>query len=218
MAAQQHGGVRTRRRAALLTAAGMVLAGAVAVIATRRRTGTHALPLSSTGRTGRNVELARLATRAGRSYAAGSARQVFASAPRREELRAERQLKTTAEVVEALGSMKGALMKLGQMASYLDTGLPEPVREALATLQQDAPPMTAELAAMVVEGELGAPPDKVFSEWDPEPIAAASIGQVHRAMTHDGQAVAVKVQYPGVDDAIRADLDNSSMHLQPVTL
>jgi predicted unusual protein kinase regulating ubiquinone biosynthesis (AarF/ABC1/UbiB family) len=162
--------------------------------------------------------MARLAGRVGRSYALGSARDVFASAPRREALRAERQLRTTADVVEALGSMKGALMKLGQMASYLDTGLPEPIREALATLQQDAPPMSPDLAAMVIEEELGGAPETVFAEWDAAPIAAASIGQVHRAITHDGRAVAVKVQYPGVDDAIRADLDNSSMLLQAVTL
>jgi predicted unusual protein kinase regulating ubiquinone biosynthesis (AarF/ABC1/UbiB family) len=203
--------------AAIATAA--ATAAAVAVLTRRRaRPAKAGHPLSSTGRAGRNVELARLATRAGRTYAMGSAREVFASAPRRQQLRAERQLRTTAEVVEALGAMKGALMKLGQMASYLDQGLPEPVRQALATLQQDAPPMSAELAAGVVEQELGGPPDIVFAEWDPEPIAAASIGQVHRAITADGRAVAVKVQYPGVDEAIRADLDNSELLLQVVSL
>jgi predicted unusual protein kinase regulating ubiquinone biosynthesis (AarF/ABC1/UbiB family) len=71
--------------------------------------------------------------------------------------------------------------------------------------------MSAELAAEVVERELGQAPDRAFAEWDPKPIAAASIGQVHRAMTHDGRAVAVKVQYPGVDEAIAADLDNSDL-------
>ena len=71
--------------------------------------------------------------------------------------------------------------------------------------------MSPELSAGVVEQELGAPPHVVFAEWDPLPIAAASIGQVHRAMTKDGQAVAVKVQYPGVDRAIRADLDNADL-------
>src|SRR5699024_8065583 len=107
------------------------------------------------------------------------------------------------QVAETLGNLKGALMKLGQMASYLDQGMPEPVREALAQLQADAPPMAPELAASVIEAELGAGPETVFAEWDPVPIAAASIGQVHRALTRDGRAVAVKVQYPGVDDAIR---------------
>ena len=99
-------------------------------------------------------------------------------------------------------------MKVGQMASYLDDGLPEPVRQALAELQANAPPMSAELAAEVVAEELGAPPEKLFLEWDPEPIAAASIGQVHRAVLRDPdsgreRAVAVKVQYPGVADGDR---------------
>lgn len=159
----------------------------------------------------RNLQLVRVSSRVGADFAAHRARRVFASAERREQLDAEFELKSSEQVVATLGNMKGALMKLGQMASYLDDGLPEPVREALAQLQQDAPPMAPELAARVVQEELGAPPDEMFKEWDPTPIAAASIGQVHRAITHDDLAVAVKVQYPGVDEAIRADLDNSDV-------
>jgi len=115
-------------------------------------------------------------------------------------------MKTTEDVVASLGNLKGAMMKIGQMASYLDLGLPENARQTLAQLQTDAPPMSGELAASVVVDELGAHPDTLFAEWDPVPIASASIGQVHRAMTHDGEAVAVKVQYPGVADAIESDL------------
>jgi predicted unusual protein kinase regulating ubiquinone biosynthesis (AarF/ABC1/UbiB family) len=112
--------------------------------------------------------------------------------------------------------MKGALMKLGQMASYLDEGLPAPLRAALSQLQSSAPPMSSELAAGVIERELGRPPSKLFVEWDPTPIAAASIGQVHRAVIIDPEtgrerAVAVKVQYPGVDEAIDADLRNADL-------
>ncbi|MBA3304025.1 MAG: AarF/ABC1/UbiB kinase family protein [Acidimicrobiia bacterium] len=114
--------------------------------------------------------------------------------------------------------MKGAMMKLGQMVSYVDESLPEPFRVALEQLQQDAPPMSADLAAGVVLRELGAPPGEVFARWDPVPIAAASIGQVHRAMTHDGRAVAVKVQYPGVDAAVRADLETSDLLAQAMRL
>lgn len=107
-------------------------------------------------------------------------------------------------------------MKLGQMASYLDDALPEPLRMALATLQRGAPPMSSDLAAQVIEKELGKAPEHVFVEWDPEPIAAASIGQVHRAIVVDPasgleRAVAVKVQYPGVDAAIAADLRNADI-------
>jgi predicted unusual protein kinase regulating ubiquinone biosynthesis (AarF/ABC1/UbiB family) len=93
--------------------------------------------------------------------------------------------------------------------------MPEPVRQALEQLQADAPPMSAELSAEMVERELGAAPDKLFAEWDAVPIAAASIGQVHRAITRDGDAVAVKVQYPGVEAAIKADLAGMEMSLLP---
>jgi predicted unusual protein kinase regulating ubiquinone biosynthesis (AarF/ABC1/UbiB family) len=172
-----------------------------------------ATPLA-TGRVQRTLDMARMGQRVGTSYATGTARQVFASAERRQEIKAERQLQTTADVVETLGSMKGVFMKLGQMASYLDAGMDPQVRQSLASLQADAPPMSPELAASVILDQLGASPEEVFAEWDPIPLAAASIGQVHRAMTHDGQAVAVKVQYPGVDEAIRADLDNSAVLLQ----
>ncbi|HUP84665.1 MAG TPA: AarF/ABC1/UbiB kinase family protein [Acidimicrobiales bacterium] len=181
-------------------------------VATRRRT-RRGDPFPSVMRTSqgrRNAQLAMVGTRLGATAATNKAKRVFAGAERREQLDAELELATAAEVTAALGNMKGALMKLGQMASYLDDGLPEPVREALRSLQADAPPMSSALAAEVVERELGqGPPDRAFAEWDPTPIAAASIGQVHRAMTHDGRAVAVKVQYPGVDEAIQADLDNS---------
>jgi predicted unusual protein kinase regulating ubiquinone biosynthesis (AarF/ABC1/UbiB family) len=139
---------------------------------------------------------------------------VFASAERRIELDDARRLKTAEAVAAELGQMKGALMKLGQMASYLDEGLPEPLRMALAQLRSSAPPMSRELAAGVIRAELGAVPEDVFVDWDPDPIAAASIGQVHRAIavdpdTGDQIPVAVKVQYPGVDEAIESDLRNA---------
>src|SRR5439155_6245171 len=140
----------------------------------------------STTRAARTADVARLGTKAGGAYAVNRARRTFASAERKDALDGELQLRTAEQVAEALGHMKGALMKVGQMASYLDQGLPEPIREQLAQLQADAPPMAAELAAEVVQRELGAPPTQVFDTWDPVPFAAASIGQVHRAITKDG--------------------------------
>ena len=104
--------------------------------------------------------------------------------------------------------MKGALMKLGQMASYIDEDMPFTFRTAMARLQHTAPPMSAALASAVILEELGGEPEEIFSRWDPLPFAAASIGQVHRAMTREGRAVAVKVQYPGIARSITSDLRN----------
>jgi predicted unusual protein kinase regulating ubiquinone biosynthesis (AarF/ABC1/UbiB family) len=167
--------------------------------------------VTATSAMARNVAVARTTARVGASYATHQARRATASPEKQAALDAAFEMKTAEEVVNVLGNMKGALMKIGQMASFLDDGLPEPMRDALATLQSDAPPMSAALAAQVVEEELGAPPNVVFAEWEDQPMSAASIGQVHRAVTKDGAAVAVKVQYPGVAKAIMADLDNSNL-------
>src|SRR6185503_5929183 len=107
----------------------------------------------------------------GATYASTTARKLFARADRRVELDRERELKTAEQIAERLGQMKGALMKLGQMASYLDEGLPEPMRQALSQLQSNAPPMSFELAARAIENELGAPLSELFVQFDPDPIA-----------------------------------------------
>jgi len=165
---------------------------------------------------GRNARLARMGAKVGGTYASTAARKTFASTERRDELDREREFKTAQQVADELGQMKGALMKIGQMASYLDDGLPEPLRIALSQLQSNAPPMSSELAVATLEAELGKPLHELFVEFDVEPIAAASIGQVHRAIIIDPasgaeRAVAVKVQYPGVDEAITSDLKNADM-------
>lgn len=170
---------------------------------------THQSPVSRIGRAARNVQLAGLGGRVGVRWGAHKARRVFADAERQDELDREFELSTAEDVVERLGNMKGAFMKLGQMASYLDQGMPEHMRKTLSVLQQDAPPMSHELVVQTLTTELGQGPAELFDEFDEEPIAAASIGQVHRAMTRQGRAVAVKVQYPGVDQAIRNDLSNA---------
>src|SRR5262245_39703761 len=116
---------------------------------------------------------------------------------------------------DALGTMRGLALKLGQMASYVDGVVPDEHREtyekAMKSLRDAAPAMSPEAAARVVEAELGAPPDRLFAEWTEAPFASASIGQVHRARLQDGRAVAVKVQYEGVDRAVTSDLSNASM-------
>ena len=118
---------------------------------------------------------------------------------------------------DVLSRSKGVLMKVGQILSFVDTSAilegqsGEVYRAALASLQADAEPMEPVLVAAVIESELGRPPEQLFAEFSPEPIAAASIGQVHTARLHDGTEVAVKVQYPGVADAIGADLANTEL-------
>ena len=152
-----------------------------------------------------------LAARGGARYAASAPRLFAAAGEQRQLLREDLALQTAGDVAGTLGAMKGVMMKIGQMASYVDDGLSPPVRRTLARLQDSVPPMSPALAAAVVEEELGAPPERAFARWDPRPIAAASIGQVHRAVTRDGRAVAVKVQYPGIAETIAADLRNAAL-------
>jgi predicted unusual protein kinase regulating ubiquinone biosynthesis (AarF/ABC1/UbiB family) len=142
---------------------------------------------------------------------------------RRTEQEAERaRAKTLGEarkaahaLLKTLGDMKGLPLKIGQMASYIDglapPGYEERFQRVLAQLQQKAPPLSAAAAARVVSQELGGPPDQVFAFWEQEPFAAASIGQVHRAITRGGDRVAVKVQYAGIDKAIENDLKSLTL-------
>ena len=159
-------------------------------------------------RLGRAGAIGRLVLRIGGRYLARSPRLIFASVDRRSELRHDLALRTADDVAEELGSMKGVLMKLGQMASYIDDDMPLTFRAAMARLQHKAPPMSEALASSVIREELGDEPESVFARWDPVPFAAASIGQVHRAITRKGRAVAVKVQYPGVARSMTSDLRN----------
>jgi predicted unusual protein kinase regulating ubiquinone biosynthesis (AarF/ABC1/UbiB family) len=134
-----------------------------------------------------------------------------------EEAMARRQLETAKQIVGVLGTMKGAAMKLGQVMSFLDVGLvPEEHREEfqreLAKLRDAAPTVSFKQMRRVIEDDLEEPIEEIFSSFQQEPIAAASIGQVYRAtLARDGREVAVKVQYPGVAGAVRADLQNLDM-------
>jgi predicted unusual protein kinase regulating ubiquinone biosynthesis (AarF/ABC1/UbiB family) len=114
------------------------------------------------------------------------------------------------ELAQALGSLRGLPAKLGQLGAYVDgLSLGGPLgAEALGVLFRDAPHPTPEEARRLVEEELGAPVDRLFATWEEVPFASASIGAVHRATLADGRAVAVKVQHPGVADAVESDLGN----------
>lgn len=152
------------------------------------------------------LTLARLGGRSSARAVVHSVRRLGADEEQRKQLDAGFELKSAEDVAATLGGMKGAFMKLGQLLSFVDDGMPEHVRAALAQLQDSAPPMSGALAASVIRHELGASPEAVFRSWDPTPLAAASIGQVHRAVLPDGTAVAVKVQYPDVAETMEADL------------
>jgi len=128
-------------------------------------------------------------------------------------------LETADRIVKVLGGMKGAAMKVGQTLSVLDPGMvPGPYRDEfqakLAQLQTMAPTVSFKDMRKVIEQDLGEPLKAVFADFDEEAIAAASIGQVYRATLHDGRPVAVKVQYPGIKDVVRADLKNLGMLLR----
>jgi predicted unusual protein kinase regulating ubiquinone biosynthesis (AarF/ABC1/UbiB family) len=130
-----------------------------------------------------------------------------------------RHLEAAEQIVAALGTMKGAAMKLGQVMSFLDVGLvPEEYREEfqrkLGELRDAAPKVRFDDMRKVIEGDLGEKLKDAFDAFDEDPIAAASIGQVYRARLHDGRDVAVKVQYPGVAQAVRADMQNLGLILR----
>jgi predicted unusual protein kinase regulating ubiquinone biosynthesis (AarF/ABC1/UbiB family) len=192
----------------LLGIAALVTLVAAVVVWWRERRPTVS-PIRALGRGRRQLEMGRLVARRAADRGVTRARSRLATDETRRRLRAELERREAEDVVASLGEMKGALMKLGQMASYLDEGMPEPMRQALATLRSDAPPMPSDLALTEIERSLGRPLHELFATIDPEPVAAASIGQVHRATTTDGREVAVKVQYPGIAEAIASDLDNT---------
>ncbi|WAU76987.1 ABC1 kinase family protein [Acinetobacter sp. TR3] len=118
------------------------------------------------------------------------------------------------QIADTLGEMKGAVMKVGQIASQYKDIFPPEVAKAIAKLQRQAPAMPFAAIQQQVEKELGKPLNQIFSSFETEPFAAASIGQVHRAVLPNGQAVVVKVQYPGVDQACESDLKQVRLALR----
>ena len=172
-----------------------------------------------TGRIRRTTKLGGLlgtqAARAAFTRAANVAR----SEEKRSEALDRRYLEAAQQMVEVLGSMRGAAMKLGQVISFFDVSAIPPeyrdvVQDALAQLRNAAPEVPFRDMRRVLEDDLEQPIDEAFAEFDEHAVAAASIGQVYRARLHDGRAVAVKVQYPGADAAVRADMQNLGLLLR----
>jgi predicted unusual protein kinase regulating ubiquinone biosynthesis (AarF/ABC1/UbiB family) len=172
-----------------------------------------------TSRLKRSTQVGRLAATQAAKQMGTRATNVARSDEGKQRALAKRQLETAEQIVAALGTMKGAAMKLGQVMSFLDVGLvPEEYREEfqrkLGELRDAAPKVSFKDMKKVIEGEYGERVDAVFETFDQVPIAAASIGQVYKARLDDGRDVAVKVQYPGVAQAVRADMQNLGMILR----
>ncbi|UQX10549.1 AarF/UbiB family protein [Candidatus Mycobacterium methanotrophicum] len=128
----------------------------------------------------------------------------------RDAVNAELMEKAANQLFTVLGELKGGAMKVGQALSVMEAAIPdefgEPYREALTKLQKDAPPLPAAKVHRVLDAQLGTKWRQRFSDFNDTPVASASIGQVHKALWSDGREVAVKIQYPGADEALRADL------------
>jgi predicted unusual protein kinase regulating ubiquinone biosynthesis (AarF/ABC1/UbiB family) len=127
-----------------------------------------------------------------------------------DDVNAQLSARTAEQLFAVLGELKGGAMKFGQALSVFEAAIPDqlaaPYREALTKLQAQAPPMCPQSVRRVLDEQLGTGWRRRFADFSDEPAAAASIGQVHRAVWHDGREVAVKVQYPGADEALRSDL------------
>lgn len=141
-------------------------------------------------------------------------RHATGSEEQKAEARSEMLTQVGVQIANTLGEMKGAAMKVGQIASQYKDIFPPEIAQALEKLQNDAPPMPFDVIEQQVERELGQPLATLYAEFEPEPFAAASIGQVHRARLPDGQAVVVKVQYPDIDAHIDSDLKQVRLALK----
>jgi predicted unusual protein kinase regulating ubiquinone biosynthesis (AarF/ABC1/UbiB family) len=160
------------------------------------------------GRAARNAKLASLPVGIAGRAALGFGKRLTGTS--KDEVNAELMDKAAQQLFTVLGELKGGAMKVGQALSVMEAAIPEqygkPYREALTKLQREAPPLPAEKVHRVLDAQLGTKWRARFTSFDDTPVASASIGQVHKAVWSDGREVAVKIQYPGADEALRADL------------
>jgi predicted unusual protein kinase regulating ubiquinone biosynthesis (AarF/ABC1/UbiB family) len=169
------------------------------------------------GRVRRTAKVGTVIGSQGARYAGTRAANIARSKEKGAEALDARHLEAAERMVDVLGTMKGAAMKIGQLASFIDTEfIPEEYRELyqdkLSKLRSEAPPMPWKKVKDVLAEEWdGEPIEELFEDFEHDAAAAASIGQVHRAVLPDGRKVAVKVQYPGIAEALRADLQNAQM-------
>lgn len=162
----------------------------------------------------RLLKLAGMTAQVAGGYASSRLQSLFSGSDRSEAVQSRAATRSGEVIARTLGELKGAVMKVGQMASVAAELLPKEVAEALTSLQREAPPMPFDVIAQQLASEFGADPSTLFARIDRVPFASASIGQVHRATTDDGREVVVKVQYPGVDDAVDSDLASLRLALR----
>ena len=168
------------------------------------------------GRVRRSAKLGTALGGQAAKYAGTRAAGVARSQEAAEEKLEARHIETALKMVSTLGEMKGAAMKIGQLASFIDTEFLPPeyaelYQEELGKLRASAPPMPWSEVSKVLDEEFDEPFSEHFAEFEQEAFAAASIGQVHRATLNDGRLMAVKIQYPGVAEALEADLRNAGV-------
>src|SRR3954470_19874778 len=171
-----------------------------------------------TSRLSRSARLGGLVAGQSARWVGTRAANMVRSPERADAATGERAAALARDLVEQLGQMRGAAMKIGQVLSTIDfTAIPPSEREAfkqtLAALRDDVPPLPFAKVEKLIRSELGGPVSNAFADFEEEACAAASIGQVHRAVTHDGRTVAVKVQYPGMAEAVESDLRNLGLLL-----
>lgn len=164
----------------------------------------------TTGRLGRAIKLGGLATRVTGSLITHGIKGKILGKERGAAAQADAFMRNADRIVETMGQLKGAAMKIGQMLSIDTDGLPPEFVDRLSALQRSAPPMDWDTLRGQVESALDRPIDEAYQFFDPDPIGSASIGQVHRARLFDGTDVAVKIQYPGIAATLESDLKNLS--------
>jgi predicted unusual protein kinase regulating ubiquinone biosynthesis (AarF/ABC1/UbiB family) len=172
----------------------------------------------TTGRTRRALKVGTLSTQVGSSYLWNALRRPFQSVDTQRRDLLDTHLRNAMLIVERSKELKGAFMKLLQMLSMRHDLLPPEVLEVLSVVQSQVPPMPYATIREQIVRELGKPPEELFASFDTEAFAAASLGQVHRARLADGAELAVKVQYPGVDQTVGQDLKNVKALLHTFTL
>ncbi|HVN83482.1 MAG TPA: AarF/ABC1/UbiB kinase family protein [Candidatus Binatia bacterium] len=170
------------------------------------------------GRARRVFKVGELATSVGSSYVVEALKWPFRSAGKRQQGLLDAHIRNAIKIVEGSQQLKGAFMKLVQMLSMRDDILPPQALDILSVVQSHVPPMEYPLIREQVRRELGAYPEELFASFDEQAFAAASLGQVHAARLPNGEEVVVKVQYPGVDETVKQDLQNIKTLLRTFAL